>query len=734
MRQIWEETLTEEESTRISSFDESHPETVLGQHEVKLGKKKIVSIRAFLPRAKNAWVESEGEKIKMELSNPNGMWEVCVDKVSKYKILYEDETGYVEKKEDPYSFRNLISDYDLYLFAEGTHTRIFDRLGAHLTAVEGVSGTLFSVWAPNARAVSLVCNNNHWQVGENPMMLRGNSGVWELFVPGLREWEVYKFAIKSKTGLISLKTDPYAFSAEMRPKTAAIVANLDAYSWHDQEWIESKKKFDPASSPISIYEVHLGSWKKKKDGSSMGYRLLADELIPYVKRLGFSHVELLPVMEHPLDDSWGYQVVNYYAPTSRYGVPQDFMYFVDKCHEAGIGVILDWVPAHFPKDSYGLAKFDSTSLYEHSDPRIGEHPDWGTLIFNYSRNEVKSFLVSNANFWIARYHVDGLRLDAVASMLYLDYSRKPGEWLPNKYGGNENLDATSILKQINTTVHAQSSNPLTIAEESTAWNGVTRTVQDGGLGFDLKWNMGWMHDTLDYFSNDPVFRKTVHGKLTFGLMYAFSEKFILVFSHDEVVHGKKSLFGKMPGDEWQKFANLRLCFGFMFTQPGKKLLFMGNEFGQSHEWDFKSGLDWNEAEKQLNAQLTDYVKKLNELFKKENALHALDFSQEGFEWVDFKDSEQSVISYLRKSKENFVLVVCNLTPVPRYNYRIGVPVAGLYKEILNSDAKEFGGSGVGNLGAAQTESVASHARPCSLNLTLPPLAILVFALDSPHKN
>ncbi|MDA4130002.1 MAG: 1,4-alpha-glucan branching protein GlgB, partial [Thaumarchaeota archaeon] len=611
---------------------------------------------------------------------------------------------------------------------EGTHRKIYEKLGSHLITIDGVPGVLFAVWAPNARTVSLVGDFNHWNVGENLMISRGSSGIWEIFIPRTSENEVYKFAIKpNEGGKILLKTDPYAFRTELRPRTAAIVAKLD-YSWKDQEWMSEKRaSLNPAESAVSIYEVHLGSWRKHGDGSFLNYREIADELVPYVMEMGFTHVELLPVMEHPLDDSWGYQVVNYYAPTSRFGSPEDFMYFVDKCHTSGIGVILDWVPAHFPKDEYGLALFDGTHLYEHEDPRRGVHPDWGTLIFNYSRKEVRTFLISNALFWLDKYHADGLRLDAVASMLYLDYSRKEGEWLPNKYGGRENIEALEFLRETNDLVHSTFANILAIAEESTAWPGVTHPTKKGGLGFDMKWNMGWMHDTLDYFQTDPIFRKHHQRNLTFSLLYAFSENFVLVVSHDEVVYGKRSLLSKMPGDEWRKYANMRLFFGYMFTHPGKKLLFMGSEFGQKNEWNFRTDLDWEEAKHDPNARLSRFVKDLNDLYKSKSEFHEVDFSYEGFEWIDFKDAEQSVISFLRKSKDGsrFSLVICNMTPVPRQNYRIGVPSSGYYKEILNSDAGDYGGSGLGNMGGVSSDNVPWHERPYSINLTLPPLGIVI---------
>jgi 1,4-alpha-glucan branching enzyme len=719
------------EVERIVGFEESSPASVLGPKSVESDGGLTLSIRSYQPRAKTAWVKfGDGERHAMTRLE-GGFYEAqfASDRASKgYTIVTEDETGYSEEREDPYSFAPSITDYDLHLIGEGTHRRAYEKLGAHLAERDGVKGVRFAVWAPNARSVSVVGDFNHWEAGEHPMTALGSSGVWELFIPRLGESELYKFAIKSGAdGKVVMKTDPYAFQTELRPRTASVVLDLERHRWRDSEWMSKRETEASLEKPISIYEVHLGSWRRKGDGRDyLGYREVADKLVPYMEEMGFTHLELLPVMEHPLDDSWGYQVVNYYAPTSRFGSPLDFMYLVERCHRSGIGVILDWVPAHFPRDDYGLAMFDGTHLFEHADPRRGEHPEWGTLIFNYSRNEVRAFLISNALFWLERYHVDGLRLDAVASMLYLDYSRKPGEWTPNEYGGNENFEAVSFLKELNEAVHSSQPGTITIAEESTAWSGVTRRKEEGGLGFDLKWNMGWMHDTLDYFSRDPVHRKYHQGNLTFSLWYAFSERFILVLSHDEVVYGKRSMVEKMPGDEWQKFANLRLCYGYMFTHPGKKLIFMGNEFGQRSEWDFRKSLDWHLLSGEYHSKLQRYVRDLNHAVRRFKELHELDFTPEGFEWIDFSDAEQGVISYLRKSRGGGIVVVaCNLTPVPRHNYRIGVPWGGHYREVLNSDALEYGGSGVGNLGGLDSDAVPSHGRPHSLSLTLPPLAILL---------
>src|SRR5487761_26056 len=735
-------TVSQQELDGIVKLEEHNPASILGPKIIK--GQNIFSIRAYLPRAVRAWVILDGElEETMKLIDPQGFYEVQLDSKysqSKYLISFEDKSGYIWKTEDAYSFSPLISDYDIYLFAEGTHRRSYEILGAHCVELEkGISGVHFAVWAPNARSVCVIGNFNHWTIGEHPMIAHGSSGIWELFIPRLKESEVYKFALKSSIdGKVIQKTDPYAFRTELRPHTGAVVSNLESYKWRDVEWRKERASMQTQNKPVSIYEVHLGSWRKKTtEGADqfLSYRELADSLVPYVKRLGFTHIELLPIMEHPLDDSWGYQVVNYYAPTSRYGTPSDFMYLIDECHRQGIGVILDWVPAHFPKDEYGLARFDGTHLFNHADKRIGEYPEWGTYAFNYSRNEVRAFLISNANFWMEKYHVDGLRLDAVASMLYLDYSRKPGEWIPNEYGGRENLAAISFLRQLNESVHEEHPGILMIAEESTAWPKVTGPVKNGGLGFDLKWNMGWMHDTLTYFSLDAVYRKYHQNKLTFSIMYAFSEQFILVLSHDEVVYGKGSLLNKMLGDQWQKLANLRLCLGYMFTHPGKKLLFMGAEFAQWNEWNFRTSLDWHLLQYQAHSSIQLYMKDLNTLYNLKE-LCELDFSYNGFEWIDFGDIDQSVISYIRKSvnQQDFVVVVCNMTPVPRYNYRIGVPRDGYYKEILNSDAVEYGGSGVGNLGGVRSKPFPMHGKDHSVNLTLPPLGLLVFKYtDVPNQ-
>ena len=598
-----------------------------------------------------------------------------------------------------------ITGFDLYLMGEGNHFKSYEKFGARLMNIQGVQGVYFALWAPNARGISVVGNFNNWQQDTHPMNRLDSSGVWELFIPGLKEGEIYKYAITSADNHWHLKADPYAFQAELRPQTASIVCSLEKYAWRDDEWMKQRSHQRLTDAPMSIYEVHLGSWKTTSDMKFLNYRLLAEEIVAYVLAMGYTHIELLPVMEHPLDESWGYQIINYYAPTSRFGAPEDFMYFVDACHQNGIGVILDWVPGHFPRDEHGLANFDGQQIYAYPNWKKGEHKEWGTLVFDFGRREVSNFLISNACFWLEKYHVDGLRVDAVASMLYLDYARSPGEWEPNIFGGHENLEAINFIKQLNTVVHADHPGILMIAEESTSWPHVTHPVNDGGLGFDMKWNMGWMHDTLDYFSKDPIYRKYHQGKLTFSLVYAFSENFILPISHDEVVYGKKSLLSKMPGDDWQKFANARLFLSYMFAHPGKKLSFMTNDIGQWKEWDSRGGLDWGILEQEMNQKFHLFVKDLQFLYKKYPAFYQQDFNFHGFEWIDFSDIDQSVISFLRWSKDykEVLIFTFNMTPVPRHSYRIGVPYQGVYEEILNSDAAQYGGSGVGNFGGVTAD-------------------------------
>ncbi|GIK42978.1 MAG: 1,4-alpha-glucan branching enzyme GlgB [Chloroflexota bacterium] len=626
-----------------------------------------------------------------------------------------------------------LTDFDLYLIGQGTHERAYEKMGAHLTEMNGEKGVHFAVWAPNARQVYLMGDFNGWH-GESHPMHSSNSGIWSLFVPGLEEYAVYKYRVVSQRGESFDKADPYGFAMEQRPKTGSVVTNLDRYQWGDGDWISHRHDRQNFDRPMSVYEVHLGSWRKVADEKwgtrYLSYREFATELIPYVAELGYTHIELLPIAEHPLDASWGYQVLGFYAPTSRFGTPEDLMYFIDQCHQHNIGVILDWVPAHFPKDGSGLNYFDGTHLYSHADPRQGEHQDWGTLIFNYGRNEVRVFLISNAVFWLEKYHFDGLRVDAVASMLYLDYSREEGEWLPNEYGGRENLAAVSFIRKTNEAIHGLFPGVLTIAEESTAWPMVSRPTYMGGLGFSLKWNMGWMHDTLRYMSKEPVYRKYHHNDMTFSLLYAFTENFVLPLSHDEVVHGKGSLLNKMSGDEWQKFANLRAYYGFMWGHPGKKLLFMGGEFGQWQEWNFNTSLEWAALSAPMHQGVQRFVKDLNQLYQHEPALYEIDFDWMGFTWIDANDSDNSVFSFIRnaRSVDEFVVVVSNLTPVPRENYRVGVPKPGYYREILNSDSAHYGGSNMGNSGGRTTEETPWHGHGQSLSLTLPPMATIMLKL------
>ena len=624
---------------------------------------------------------------------------------------------------------SLITDEDLYLFNEGSHFRLYERMGAHPLTVAGQHGTFCAVWAPNAEQVSVVGDFNQWDGTHHPIRSRGDSGIWEGFLAGLGKGASYKFHIATKyLGYVVDKADPFAFYSQTPPETASVIWDLN-YQWEDEKWMEERRVHNSLNAPISIYEVHLGSWKRirEEDCRLPSYREAAPALADYAKKTGFTHVELMPIMEHPFYGSWGYQVTGYFAPTSRYGAPQDFMYFVDYLHRQGIGVILDWVPSHFPNDEHGLTFFDGTHLYEHADARKGMHPDWNTSIFNYGRNEIRSFLISSGLFWLDKYHIDGLRVDAVASMLYLDYSRKEGEWIPNQYGGRENLQAVDFIRRFNQEAYIAHSDIQTIAEESTAWPMATKPPYVGGLGFGFKWDMGWMHDTLKYISQDPVYRKYHHNELTFRSLYAFSENFIMPLSHDEVVHGKGALLSKMPGgDDWQKFANLRLLLGYMYAQPGKKLLFMGGEIGQWREWDHNSSLDWNLLEYDPHKGLHRWVEDINRLYKNEPAMH-LDTDPAGFEWIDGGDADNSVISFLRKAASGeLILVVCNFTPVPRKNYLVGVPAGGYWKEILNSDGKEYWGSGLGNSGGVQADPVPIHGCNHSLNLTLPPLAIGFF--------
>jgi 1,4-alpha-glucan branching enzyme len=719
--------LSEESIEAVIRGEHKDPFSVLGPHLTADG----LIVRTFVPQALFASVVDieSGEKFAMERINLAGFFECHIkgrETAFDYQIEITFESGGVLLYEDPYAFPDLMSGYDEYLLAEGTHIRMYDKLGAHVAEINNRSGVRFAVWAPNALRVSVVGEFNQWDGRRHPMRQHHNSGIWDIFIPGLDEGTLYKYEIKgSEMPLPLLKSDPVGFFSELRPKTASIVWNLDKHKWHDADWMNNRDDVAGLDRPINVYEVHLGSWRRNGENEWLTYQEFAGQLIPYVKEMGYTHVELLPVAEHPLDGSWGYQVAGYFAATSRFGVPEDFMAFVDACHQEKIGVILDWVPAHFPRDAHGLAYFDGTFLYEHADPVQGSHPDWGTLIFNYGRNEVRQFLISNAIFWLEKYHIDGLRVDAVASMLYLDFSREAGGWVPNRYGGRENIEAIEFIRQFNDAVHSEFPGTLTIAEESTAWPGVTKSVSEGGLGFDLKWNMGWMHDTLQYMAYEPIHRSYHHGTLTFSLLYAFSERFLLPFSHDEVVHLKRSMVDKMPGDLWQKFANIRLLYVYQIAHPGKKMLFMGGEFGQWREWNEANSLDWHLLEQSpVHSQLQSLVKDVNHIYTKESALYQDDYSWKGFTWLDLQDSQRSILSFARHDPQNgdSIIVAFNFTPVVREDYRLGVPAPGQYKEILNSDATKFGGSGVVNKGLISSQETAWHDQSQSIQFRLPPLS------------
>jgi 1,4-alpha-glucan branching enzyme len=714
------------------------PFALLGPHAAVTGEGLVV--RAMQPAAQAVDLHLVGagggtpELIPMRRREEAGLFEAVVPGASAspppdYRLRITYPGDHVHEVDDPYRYGRVLSDFDLHLFGEGTHLRSFEKLGAHRIAVGTTTGVHFAVWAPNADRVSVVGDFNGWDGRVHPMRRLAPAGIWELFVPDLRDGEKYKFEIRTSSGALLKKSDPYGLAFETPPQTASIVHDISRYHWQDQEWMAQRRERNGwLDRPMAVYEVHLGSWARvpEEQNRSLTYREMASRLVPYVKRLGFTHIELLPVMEHPFTGSWGYQVIGFFAPTSRFGPPEDFKAFVDACHRAGIGVILDWVPGHFPKDEHGLARFDGTALFEHADPRQGEQRDWGTLVFNYGRNEVRNFLLSNALFWLEEYHLDGLRVDAVASMLYLDYSRREGEWIPNRFGGRENLDAISFLQRMNMLTHGEHPGTITAAEESTAFPGVSRPAHLGGLGFTYKWNMGWMHDMLEYGHKDPVFRRWNHNLLTFSLLYAFSENFVLPFSHDEVVHGKGALLDKISGDAWQKYAGLRTLYGFMWAHPGKKLLFMGGEFGQWREWNHDRSLDWHLLDDPSHGGIQHFVQALNALYQREPALHQSDFDPSGFRWIDCSDNENSVVSLMRLARDprDFLVAVFNFTPVPRIPYRIGVPEPGYYAEILNSDSSMFGGSNVGNGGGVGSEPVPAHGFDQSVLLTVPPLACL----------
>ncbi|QDT72838.1 1,4-alpha-glucan branching protein GlgB [Lacipirellula limnantheis] len=716
-----------------------NPFEVLGPHVIEENGRQALAVRAYLPQSQQAWLVDPraGESKPMRRIHPAGLFEaICgpeihdVEQGRTYQLRAVNSAGEQTTSHDPYAFPPLLSEYDLYLLGEGRHWQSYEKLGAHLRTIGGVNGVNFAVWAPNAESVSIIGDFNGWDRRKHAMRKHIPTGVWELFIPDAKPGLLYKYSVKARGGQVLEKCDPYGFAAELPPRTANIVADLNGYKWNDHEWMARRAEGANAlDAPMSIYEVHLGSWRKNHGGETqwLNYRELAHQLVEYCQNMGFTHLELMPVSEHPFTGSWGYQTVGYYAATSRYGTPEDFMYFVDHCHQHNIGVLIDWVPAHFPKDGHGLATFDGTALYEHADPRQGEHPDWGTKVFNYGRNEVRNFLTSNALFWLDKYHIDGLRVDAVASMLYLDYSRNEGEWIPNQYGGRENLEAISFLKEFNEQVHQQHPGALTVAEESTAWGGVSRPTYLGGLGFSLKWNMGWMNDTLRYFRHEPIHRQYHHDELTFSLIYAFTENFTLPFSHDEVVHGKGALLDQMPGDLWQRFANLRLLYAYQWTHPGKKLLFMGCEIGQWNEWNHDAELQWDLLQWDTHQGVQKMVGDLNQLYRREKSFHQVDFESAGFEWIDCHNYANSILAYVRRAKDpnDFTVVACNFTPVPRHNYRLGVPEGGWYGEVFNSDSAYYGGSNVGNYPGVMAEESESHGRPFSISLTLPPLSVVV---------
>jgi 1,4-alpha-glucan branching enzyme len=704
------------------------PHGILGAHPLVVKGKKGVVFRAYHPDAKGAKLYLNGKSRQMTPLK-GGLFALHVA-AKKLSVAYEFEFAFANgttlRNHDAYAFEPTLGDMDLHLKGEGRHFRLYERFGAHPRTIEGVSGTAFAVWAPHARRVSVVGPFNQWDGRRFPMRLMGASGIWEIFIPGVGRGELYKFEVLGAKGNVQLKSDPLSFMMELRPNTASVVWGLGEYQWGDDAWLEARKSQDARKQKMSIYEVHLGSWMRSPDHDNgwLSYRELADRLVEHASSHGFTHIELLPISEHAFDPSWGYQVTGFYAPTSRFGEPDDLRYLIDRCHQRSIGVILDWVPGHFPKDASGLARFDGTALYEHQDPRQGEHLDWGTLIFNYGRNETRSFLISNALYWLDQFHFDGLRVDAVASMIYLDYSRD--DWVPNQDGGRENLEAIEFLRQMNTEVYGQFPGTFTIAEESTAWTGVTLPVDRGGLGFGFKWDMGWMHDTLRYLSKDPIYRNHHHNDLTFSMLYAYGENYVLPLSHDEVVHMKGSLWGRMPGDDWQKAANVRLLLSFLYTHVGKKLLFMGGEFGQRREWNHDHSLDWHLCVSPIHGGIQRLVKDVGALYDTRDALWAWDSDPKGFRWIDCDDSEQSVISFIRKGPSSELVCVFNFTPIPRHNYRVGFPQPGVYLEKLNTDASFYGGSNMGNGGQITTEFVPAHDQQQSALLTLPPLGALVF--------
>lgn len=723
----------------IVNGEHSDPHTVLGMHEMEEDGRKAVVVRAFLPDAAGITVidyANKRKKYPMERLHADGFFEVTIadrEEWFRYQLEYTDADGNTWRSYDPYSFSPTLSEFDRHLFGAGTHYEIYEKMGGRLMTHEGARGAAFSVWAPNAKAVSVIGDFNNWDARRSPMRRLGESGIWELFLPAAAEGDKYKFHVTQCDGRVVDKTDPYGVYAEVRPNNASVLYPLKRYKWKDRRWMTARRKYDFRAAPMNIYEVHLGSWKRAEGNRFLSYTELAEQLIPYVKEMGYTHIEMLPVEEHPFDGSWGYQVTGYYAPTSRYGSPDEFKQFVDACHQNGISVILDWVPAHFPKDDFALARFDGTALYEHQDPRLGEHIQWGTYIFNYGRKEVANFLLANALYWMDIFHIDGLRVDAVASLLRLDFCKEEGQWLPNVYGGSENLEAIEFLKHMNSVIAEREPGALMIAEDSTAWPGVTKKVDEGGLGFSLKWNMGWMNDFLSYIKLDPIYRKYHQNKLTFGMAYHYAENFVLVLSHDEVVHTKSSMIGKMPGDVWQSFANLRLSYGFMMGHPGKKLLFMGGEFAQYSEWSEARSLDWHLLQYADHQEMQAYVKELNHLYAEEPAFWAEDFDPNGFQWIECDDAESSIVSFVRRSQEKELVFLCNFTPVVHRGFSLGVPQEGVYHERLNSDAARFGGSDVINVVPLQSKAEPAGRCPFRVELDVPPLGMVILEREQPKK-
>ena len=723
----------------IVNGEHSDPHTVLGMHEMEEDGRKAVVVRAFLPDAAGITVidyANKRKKYPMERLHADGFFEVTIadrEEWFRYQLEYTDADGNTWRSYDPYSFSPTLSEFDRHLFGAGTHYEIYEKMGGRLMTHEGARGAAFSVWAPNAKAISVIGDFNNWDARRSPMRRLGESGIWELFLPAAAEGDKYKFHVTQCDGRVVDKTDPYGVYAEVRPNNASVLYPLKRYKWKDRRWMTARRKYDFRAAPRNIYEVHLGSWKRAEGNRFLSYTELAEQLIPYVKEMGYTHIEMLPVEEHPFDGSWGYQVTGYYAPTSRYGSPDEFKQFVDACHQNGISVILDWVPAHFPKDDFALARFDGTALYEHQDPRLGEHIQWGTYIFNYGRKEVANFLLANALYWMDIFHIDGLRVDAVASLLRLDFCKEEGQWLPNVYGGSENLEAIEFLKHMNSVIAEREPGALMIAEDSTAWPGVTKKVDEGGLGFSLKWNMGWMNDFLSYIKLDPIYRKYHQNKLTFGMAYHYAENFVLVLSHDEVVHTKSSMIGKMPGDVWQSFANLRLSYGFMMGHPGKKLLFMGGEFAQYSEWSEARSLDWHLLQYADHQEMQAYVKELNHLYTEEPAFWAEDFDPNGFQWIECDDAESSIVSFVRRSEEKELVFLCNFTPVVHRGFSLGVPQEGVYHERLNSDAARFGGSDVINAVPLQSKAEPAGRCPFRVELDVPPLGMVILEREQPKK-